>query len=373
MSHFTVLVITPTRPAEEELNETLLPWHEYECTGIRRYLQWVDETDKLMEAWKEPDTRWRDKDGAIFDGYEARFYRDPTEEELEKIGPIPGTGGGDGIAWHSKDWGDGKGYRAKVRVEPETLGLVAVQVPKSETYGSLAKFAIEYGGWKPIPKQPGRFGSYTNPNARWDWWSLGGRWSGTLKVKSGRWGIKGKPGLMGAQADRGGVDQCRASDLDYAGMLERDRERVRAAWDAWVGEFIKRAPKLGFGGTPEDAMSQWWPMLANLRATLPDGKWMAEWIEQHPEAVRLRDLCNDSSFWHGVPEGSVSREDAAARTRGFSTFAVVKDGQWYEKGKMGWWAAVHDEKEQGAWDAEFAKLMADLPPDTWLSLVDCHI
>lgn len=28
-------------------------------------------------------------------------------------------------------------------------------------------------------------GRITNPNAKWDWWTIGGRWSGLLKLKPG--------------------------------------------------------------------------------------------------------------------------------------------------------------------------------------------
>jgi hypothetical protein len=52
---------------------------------------------------------------------------------------------------------------------------------------------------------------------------------------------------------------------------------------------------------------------------------------------------------------------------------VVKDGQWYEKGKMGWFACVADEKDEDVWDREFAALLDGLPDDTLLTVVDCHI
>lgn len=55
------------------------------------------------------------------------------------------------------------------------------------------------------------------------------------------------------------------------------------------------------------------------------------------------------------------------------TFAVVKNGEWYEKGDMGWWGIVKDEKEQGDWNKEFEKLLEDVSDDTELTIVDCHI
>ena len=56
-----------------------------------------------------------------------------------------------------------------------------------------------------------------------------------------------------------------------------------------------------------------------------------------------------------------------------SCFAVVKDGKWYEHGKMGWWGVVTEAKESDEWEAEIKKLLENLPPDTLLTMFDCHI
>lgn len=56
-----------------------------------------------------------------------------------------------------------------------------------------------------------------------------------------------------------------------------------------------------------------------------------------------------------------------------SAFAVVKDGKWYERGKMGWFAVVSDEKDKDVWIEEVKQLLASLPSDTLLTMYDCHI
>lgn len=58
---------------------------------------------------------------------------------------------------------------------------------------------------------------------------------------------------------------------------------------------------------------------------------------------------------------------------GFVPFAVVKDGEWYERGEMGWWAIVSNEKEKDLWETEVETLLKDLPGDTLLTIMDCHI
>ena len=55
------------------------------------------------------------------------------------------------------------------------------------------------------------------------------------------------------------------------------------------------------------------------------------------------------------------------------TFAILKDGKWYEKGKMGWWGFVSDKKEENEWEEQFRKLIDNLPNETLITIVDCHI
>ena len=49
------------------------------------------------------------------------------------------------------------------------------------------------------------------------------------------------------------------------------------------------------------------------------------------------------------------------------------NGEWHERGKMGWWACVSNEKDEDVWFSEFNKLIDSLPDDTLLTIVDCHI
>jgi len=55
------------------------------------------------------------------------------------------------------------------------------------------------------------------------------------------------------------------------------------------------------------------------------------------------------------------------------TFALLKDGEWFEKGKMGWWNVVQDKKDDERWKNEFKNLVQGLPDDTLISIFDCHI
>lgn len=52
---------------------------------------------------------------------------------------------------------------------------------------------------------------------------------------------------------------------------------------------------------------------------------------------------------------------------------ITPDGKWYERGEMGWWAAVTNEKSSDDWDTEFYKMIKELDDDVVVTLVDCHI
>jgi len=50
-------------------------------------------------------------------------------------------------------------------------------------YETIAEFAYAWFGYE---EQDGKFGFIENPNGKWDWWVIGGRWSDMLPLKSGK-------------------------------------------------------------------------------------------------------------------------------------------------------------------------------------------
>ena len=64
-----------------------------------------------------------------------------------------------------------------------------------------------------------------------------------------------------------------------------------------------------------------------------------------------------------------------ANLESIRTYAVVKDGEWFEKGKMGWWGLSSEtEEEVERWDKEFYnRFLKDLSNDILISIFDCHI
>jgi hypothetical protein len=62
-----------------------------------------------------------------------------------------------------------------------------------------------------------------------------------------------------------------------------------------------------------------------------------------------------------------------ARRSRVVTFAVLYNGNWYQRGEMGWWGMVANEKDKNEWENQFYELLESLPEDTLLSVYDCHI
>ncbi len=355
MSHFTVLVVTDT---PDQVAAALQPFHEYECTGTEdQYVVFVDEHDKLLKEWNDPentDDAYRAADGTVYDGYEEIFYREPTDEEKDEIGPMAGSGCGKGLSWASKDWDDGRGYRTKVREVPADFEKFQRHV--SEVYANIGEYAKEYHGYDVI--QNGRIGRMTNPNAKWDWWQIGGRWSGLLKPKDPAIGEKGSTGLMGSEYDSAGVDQCIKSNVDFDGRMKEAAEDAARDYDAKHEIIAGRTWKT-------------WIQCREEAETIDAAR------DMYHDQQALIDLkaTTDGNPFLQLDKYLVNREAfiQTAANSAISTFAVVMDGKWYERGDMGWFGCVAGEKDQETWNGEFKALLDTIPDDKCLTIVDCHI
>lgn len=334
MSHFSVLVITDEEPTDEVLQRTLLPWHEYECTGYEEYLEDIDKTAEVEAEFNKPQRIVALADGRVFSRWDKRFY---VREE-------PGN-----ILWQEKFvLPDGAKDKEITAEDARALGL---------GYKDMDTCADEYFGIKRANN--GRYYKRTNPNARWDWWSRGGRYRGRLLTKNGATAYEGESGAFGNGPHReGGVDSCRIADLDLDSMAADAVEKAARHYDEIHAVIAGRH------------LVTW----DQMREKHPDNIGAAR--DEYWDQVVLKDLTKAGHHvFDGIDEMLIPRDTylEKARRRALSSFAVVKGGKWYERGKMGWWACVADEKDHDRWDEEFAALIRDLPKETWITVVDCHI
>ncbi len=394
MSHFSVLVIG------ENIEEQLQPYHEFECTGTDdQYVQNLDIKDRLLTSYSNPETtRGMYKEvatGVLSSPWEDRFYREPTVEEQAEIG-IGGFGtatpkGGERIQFDSKDWGDGRGYRSKVHFLPE--GYIKVELPLSECVSfrdfvedsegisCIGKYDTpdlggdEKYGWARFDTDGTLIEAYdrTNPNRKWDWWEIGGRWAGHFALKnvegaeeynetSFSWGW--------SESDKQDVKSQFRSDsapkkyIDFERMMDIDGEEAARKYDLVYNAIIKD----GF-----DYLT--WEVMREKHK--PNYDKAREEYRSQPIVMKFDKLDADNEFRLGeIDSYRVSREEYIqnARNAAVSTFAIVKDGVWYERGRMGWWATIHDEtmtKED--WYKFVWETIQSVDDDTMLTVVDCHI
>lgn len=333
MSHFTVLVIGP------DWEKQLEPFWELDLSQADMALDPRAEfQDKTEEITEEYNTKTVDR-VIMPDGRKLCTY----DEEFKV----------------QKEGGKFPSYEYKI---PE--GLEVKPVPFKEIYDNVEEFAREWHGYE--KDFNGRFGYYHNPNAKWDWYSMGGRWSGFFKLKSDRIpeGKLGQPGVFNNKPEERGdglrADQALKGDIDFAGMREEYVKKCLQDYD----EFHKVVNGREVPNW-ENLLKEW------------EGK-----VENHVDYCRriyndnevIEDLrkaefyFNEESFLYPRFEYAKKRQDEAV-----VTYALLKDGKWYQSGQMGWWGMASNEKDEDEWNSEFTKIVDSLPDDTVLTVVDCHI
>ena len=182
-----------------------------------------------------------------------------------------------------------------------------------------------------------------NPNKKWDLWELGGRWSNFLLLKNG---LK--------------ANAAQVQDIDFEGMRSAAELEEAKRYDD-IHKIIAGRP-----------IPEWKEVLERHGKENFDAA-RAEY-RANPVVIDL-DNSRLLSFREEPKEFDIPREDylKQARNEATLTFAVIKDGVWYERGSMGWWGFVADEKDKDTWAEQVNALLDGLPDNEILSVIDCHI
>lgn len=174
-------------------------------------------------------------------------------------------------------------------------------------------------------------GYWHNPNARWDWWEVGGRWRGMLQLRPGKGGYV-------APLDRWSsgfaypphrCDAALVTDCDFSPNEERIRQAARI-WEMTVeGNPLCKDEKI---------------------LSLVNPKYLLE--------------------RYGDKETYIRRESA------FCTYAfITAEGEWHEQGRMGWFGLDDATNEsitryEEAFQAYLEKARRE---GLAITIVDCHI
>lgn len=359
MSHFNVLVIGPKN--EDELTEALMPFHEFECTGVEAYIQEIDITAECRGGYEtSKSTCLVDPNGNIVGSrWSDEFLREPTPEEAERLGPVFGTCFMDGLVATSREgrtmvYGIPEGYSEvespavdrmtfAEHLEEDGVALVAPGESPDIEGNHKYRYALldEDGNVVKVVRR-------TNPNKQWDWFVVGGRWKNKLLTRLGE-----------------KVDSCERKDLDVLKMrvnavnyaLEQYAKWTRAQEDLPEARTYK---ELDADGVPREKIHTVYSEQPRVKAL---------------ERAGFRDFFEDIlTKYKGKTIEDVSRE---ASQSALSFFSIVDARQnppvWHERGSMGWWGCVSDEKSADEWNEKVNELLDNLDMNTFLTVVDCHI
>lgn len=239
-----------------------------------------------------------------------------------------------------------------------TEDIAPVSVKFSELYSTFEEFCKKWHGIE--PNEQGRFGYLSNPNAKWDWYVIGGRWSGYFKALPGATGKVGEPGVFGNKAKPGWYDQLRRGDIDFDGM------RTDAAAEASKRYDIYEAAVAGL------EVPKRWAEFRTAYENIDDAR---KAYHETPYITALRNANLLPWFEDPVEVYGIGREKFIERARNssFVPYAVLKDGEWFAKGDMGWFGMSSDDVDADTWNDRVWELLRDLPEDTLITAVDCHI
>lgn len=123
-----------------------------------------------------------------------------------------------------------------------------------EEYKDLDTFAKEYHGYEKN-QETNKYGYWENPNAKWDWYEVGGRWSNMILTKSG---IK--------------VDYAMLKDIDWSCMKARAKKNAEKTWDS-NPQGIERYFSGIYKNDTRESFIKRQSEFATYAVITPDGKW----------------------------------------------------------------------------------------------------
>lgn len=115
-----------------------------------------------------------------------------------------------------------------------------------EKYKSFEDFMEQFYGCE---QRNGAWGYYTNPNAKWDWYAIGGRWAGSLTLKRDKYGRRGTRSWTNENEPdvEGHVDSARVRDVEFPDDF------CTFAWISSDGEWHANSEMGWFGMSDDDS------------------------------------------------------------------------------------------------------------------------
>lgn len=321
MSHFTLIVVG------SNVDEQMAPFAEQEFEEKYAVFNDTEEECRVEYESKEVDLVIL-ADGSIHNKYESIFKKN-----------VPMS--------FSNDY-----------VYPEDATIRKGKF--SELYDTFEDFMAYWHGSSKRDEKENRYGYWHNPNAKYDWYTLGGRWAGFFKLKDNASGVAGKGSLVGGnKAPLGWADSVKVKDIDFEGMFAQSKESANKTYDEL--EAVLKGRQL----------PSWKACLAKYGDDVDAAR------KEYGSLDVVKDLNSSNFFVMGdfVDYFGNSREEylEKCKLQTMMPYAVLMDGVWYQQGEMGWFGMSNDEMTQEEWNKQFWEVINSLNPETELNLLDCHI
>lgn len=211
-----------------------------------------------------------------------------------------------------------------------------------------------------------------NKRSKWDWYLIGGRWTGYYDLKpefigdprviNGQAGAMTEPNEDRSKCDGGPVEMLNFESMRLHNALE-GMEKYRR-----FHSIVSQHPA-----------ADGWPHFADLAGSGQMEIDDARRAYREQPAVQALDQDEVFRHWWGEPfeEFGYSEDDfiAIKRREAVSGFALLTlDGEWRGPGEMGWFGMSSDTPgSQEAFQVASNKYLEDLPGDTYVIAVDVHI
>jgi len=177
---------------------------------------------------------------------------------------------------------------------------------------------------------------------KWDWYLVGGRWTGLLKLKDGPrpdTALNGEPGVPDPtpNTDPTRCDSALVKDIDWEGMRQERFEQVMKNYRLYQ-EVKQRCAGMTEG---------------ELREALHQAGFFILW--DYDEAI------------YKLPENEAAEK---ARNENLTHGFIDPDGEWREEGEMGWFASMGNISVD--FGAVWWKFVESLDQEIRVYVVDCH-
>lgn len=349
MSHYTVLVaIDPTDPKRPDLATALAPFDEgLEVEPYRDY-----EEGEPSEHWVYT---------AVKRAAQRHAEWEASSEESEEFLKVP----------HGLSYGQYvnnlEADAATFAALPDPVAWADIVKLHNERYGTGESDSLHLS-------EDGR--AYTvstySKNSKWDWYQIGGRWTGYF---CSRPEYTGHPGLIAGEPGTMTKPNFNRAKCDGGPkyMLDFDATRKMAEAEE-LGRHVEFCKLVE--GLPEAVP---WSAFVERHKADEDGypieQARADYRAQ-PRVLAMRGT--DFQYWNDPferfqrPREEVLARAAAQAVPGFATLTL--EGEWKEPGQMGWFGMSTDTPEtQDAYCAWANEYVESLGEDIVLVLVDVHI